>query len=35
MPELTRKLGQVAALPVCDLDRAIAFYRDTLGLSYI
>lgn len=34
MSELIRKLGQVA-LPARDLDRAITFYRDMLGLPYI
>lgn len=31
---LIRKLGQ-AALPVHDVDRAVAFYRDVLGFSYL
>lgn len=34
MSGLIRKLGQVA-LPVRDLDRAITFYQNILGLSYI
>ncbi len=31
---LIRKLGQ-AALPAYDVDRAVAFYRDVLGFSYL
>ena len=34
MSGLIQKLGQVA-LPVRDLNRAIAFYRDVLGLPFI
>lgn len=34
MSELIRKMGQVA-LPARNLDRAIAYYRDVLGLPYI
>lgn len=34
MPGIIRKLGQVG-LPVRNLERAILFYRDILGLPYI
>jgi predicted enzyme related to lactoylglutathione lyase len=31
---LVEKIGQIA-IPVTDVDRAIAFYRDTLGLTFL
>jgi predicted enzyme related to lactoylglutathione lyase len=34
MPALIRRLGQVA-VRVHDMERAVAFYRDTLGLPFI
>ena len=34
MPGPLRGLGQVA-MPAHDMDRAISFYRDTLGLSFL